>query len=148
MTVNLAVDYVVYPAIIGAIGLAAGIVVKIARKFDWSNFPSWIVLMVAGAGSLGAGLADMSGITPAEQITPRSYISGQSDSDNAKRVEYAKIHYDFVSANPQLFQEQPSNRVLPKPVDGALAGAGAAMLAAGIVLMGVYLNRYSHGGIK
>lgn len=134
MTVNLAVDYVVYPAVVGAIGLVVAGAVKVLKGVNWDKVPSWPLLLALGGPCIGFAWSDMP--DNREYTLPRPPtmgITGDDSTSVGRKAELAKMHYDYLDKHPwQCPPAQP--RLLPAAADGAILAGGIALCVIGLIL--------------
>lgn len=132
MTINFAVDYVIYPAIVGAAGLALGIVIRILRRFDFgeAKYLAWAPLLVVGLGGLGFGISESN--SNEERKTRYDMVSDD------KSIESSKLYVAYVESTPPKEQQ----RLVPRTVNGGIIGVSVAVLVMGIVSLVVWMDRY------
>lgn len=135
------IDWVVYPAVVGAAGLALTVAVRILRRVDLSKAGelAWIPLLILSLGGMGFVLGDMPKDSNAVKI-PYADVTGSTDNANDKRLEVAKLHYEHLKNQPTQEQSQHQS-LLPSGVKGIIFGISVALLLCAIVSLSVWVNK-------
>lgn len=143
-TINFTVDYVMYPAVVGAIGLAIGIAVKMLRKLEHKHLLPTIgcFLLVASLSGLGLSLSDMeSEAVKIPKVADGPSFRGGSDSDDM-RMKLMATHYEYLKTNPDLVTTtEPRKRLLPSWADGTIFGGSLGLLLCSILIGRVYFSK-------
>ena len=145
-TLNLAVDYVMYPAIVGIAGLVITILVKVGRRIDLDKAMPlvWGPMFVVALSGFGFAIGDM---PKSHSIPDPPEISkyGNDDKRNELQAQVTKTHYEYLDKHPPTGTVQEP-RLLPRWADGTILVGSIGLLLCSLVSFGVWIDKYNTKG--